>query len=167
MQRRAGRAVALHRRDVRADDAIDAGRRRRGLGPRVATLREPWLRRRATRCSHEADAARCRATRAFAARGKRGVHTEHLGYLLAEMQYLQRAYPGGAVVTRAARALRAEHRLRLGGAGAVLDPEVPVLSVVDLGIVRDVAVDGDDASTVDAHADLLGLPGHRGDRSER
>ena len=23
-----------------------------------------------------------------------GMHTEHLGYLLAEMQYLQRAYPG-------------------------------------------------------------------------
>ncbi len=26
--------------------------------------------------------------------GKRGVHTEHLGHLLAEMQVLQRAYPG-------------------------------------------------------------------------
>jgi ring-1,2-phenylacetyl-CoA epoxidase subunit PaaC len=26
--------------------------------------------------------------------GKTGVHTEHLGYILAEMQYLQRAYPG-------------------------------------------------------------------------
>ena len=26
--------------------------------------------------------------------GRRGVHTEHLGYLLAEMQFLQRAYPG-------------------------------------------------------------------------
>jgi ring-1,2-phenylacetyl-CoA epoxidase subunit PaaC len=26
--------------------------------------------------------------------GKRGEHSEHLGYLLAEMQYLQRAYPG-------------------------------------------------------------------------
>jgi ring-1,2-phenylacetyl-CoA epoxidase subunit PaaC len=25
--------------------------------------------------------------------GKRGVHTEHLGYILAEMQFLQRAYP--------------------------------------------------------------------------
>ena len=25
--------------------------------------------------------------------GKQGIHTEHLGYLLAEMQYLQRAYP--------------------------------------------------------------------------
>jgi ring-1,2-phenylacetyl-CoA epoxidase subunit PaaC len=26
--------------------------------------------------------------------GKRGVHTEHLGHLLAEMQHLQRTYPG-------------------------------------------------------------------------
>lgn len=26
--------------------------------------------------------------------GKTGVHTEHLGFILAEMQYLQRAYPG-------------------------------------------------------------------------
>lgn len=26
--------------------------------------------------------------------GKNGVHSEHLGYLLAEMQYMQRAYPG-------------------------------------------------------------------------
>jgi ring-1,2-phenylacetyl-CoA epoxidase subunit PaaC len=25
--------------------------------------------------------------------GKEGKHTEHLGYLLAEMQHLQRAYP--------------------------------------------------------------------------
>lgn len=26
--------------------------------------------------------------------GKRGIHTEHLGYILADMQFLQRAYPG-------------------------------------------------------------------------
>lgn len=26
--------------------------------------------------------------------GRRGFHTEHLGYILAEMQFLQRAYPG-------------------------------------------------------------------------
>lgn len=28
--------------------------------------------------------------------GKQGVHSEHLGYILAELQYLQRAYPGAA-----------------------------------------------------------------------
>ncbi len=26
--------------------------------------------------------------------GKNGMHTEHLGFILAEMQFLQRAYPG-------------------------------------------------------------------------
>jgi ring-1,2-phenylacetyl-CoA epoxidase subunit PaaC len=26
--------------------------------------------------------------------GKQGIHSEKLGYLLAEMQYLQRVYPG-------------------------------------------------------------------------
>jgi ring-1,2-phenylacetyl-CoA epoxidase subunit PaaC len=25
--------------------------------------------------------------------GKRGVHSEHLGHLLSEMQFMQRAYP--------------------------------------------------------------------------
>ena len=28
--------------------------------------------------------------------GKRGVHTEHLGFILADMQFLQRAYPGAS-----------------------------------------------------------------------
>jgi ring-1,2-phenylacetyl-CoA epoxidase subunit PaaC len=32
---------------------------------------------------------------AFLSRGKQGVHTEHMGHLLTEMQYLQRTYPGG------------------------------------------------------------------------
>lgn len=32
----------------------------------------------------------------MASGGKQGRHTEHLGYLLAEMQYLQRAYPGAS-----------------------------------------------------------------------
>ena len=26
--------------------------------------------------------------------GRRGIHTEHMGYVLAEMQYLHRAHPG-------------------------------------------------------------------------
>lgn len=28
--------------------------------------------------------------------GKKGLHTEHLGYILADMQFLQRAYPGAS-----------------------------------------------------------------------
>jgi len=34
------------------------------------------------------------AASAFLSRGKFGVHSEHMGHLLTEMQYLQRAYPG-------------------------------------------------------------------------
>jgi ring-1,2-phenylacetyl-CoA epoxidase subunit PaaC len=30
----------------------------------------------------------------FRSRGRLGVHTEHMGHLLSEMQYVQRAYPG-------------------------------------------------------------------------
>jgi ring-1,2-phenylacetyl-CoA epoxidase subunit PaaC len=30
----------------------------------------------------------------MASGGKQGKHTEHFGFLLAEMQHLQRAYPG-------------------------------------------------------------------------
>jgi ring-1,2-phenylacetyl-CoA epoxidase subunit PaaC len=33
-------------------------------------------------------------TPSFQSGGKTGVHSEHLGYLLAELQFLQRAYPG-------------------------------------------------------------------------
>jgi ring-1,2-phenylacetyl-CoA epoxidase subunit PaaC len=32
--------------------------------------------------------------RPYSWHGKRGQHSEHLGYILAEMQYLQRTYPG-------------------------------------------------------------------------
>ena len=34
-------------------------------------------------------------TGAFRSTGSRGVHSEHMGYLLAEMQTLQRSFPGG------------------------------------------------------------------------
>ena len=32
----------------------------------------------------------------FRSQGRSGVHSEHMGHLLAEMQHLQRAFPGGA-----------------------------------------------------------------------
>ena len=47
----------------------------------------------------------------------------------------------------------------------VLDPEVPVVSVRDLGIVRDV-LESDERPDRRRHADLLRLPGDRGDRGE-
>ena len=86
------------------------------------------------------------APSAFRSTGRRGVHSEHMGYLLAEMQHLQRSLPRGRVVSLqpvagtpadqdAARVARAWTVLQ-----GVPDPEVPVISVCDLGIVRDVTV---------------------------
>ncbi|MCI1193208.1 phenylacetate-CoA oxygenase subunit PaaC [Calidifontimicrobium sp. SYSU G02091] len=75
-------------------DEVDAAAQASGLGPSVAALKEPWL--------AEMRALLDDATLAmppegrFVSTGRRGVHSEHLGYILAEMQYLQRAYPGGA-----------------------------------------------------------------------
>ncbi|MCU0813105.1 MAG: phenylacetate-CoA oxygenase subunit PaaC [Burkholderiaceae bacterium] len=76
-----------------ADD-VDKAAEASGLGPSVAALKEPWL--------AEMRALLDDATLAmppegkFVSTGRRGVHSEHLGYILAEMQYLQRAFPGGA-----------------------------------------------------------------------
>ena len=57
-----------------------------------AELAAPWSARwmpilRRPRCARPAVAS-------YSWHGKRGVHTEHLGHLLAEMQHLQRTYPG-------------------------------------------------------------------------
>jgi ring-1,2-phenylacetyl-CoA epoxidase subunit PaaD len=46
---------------------------------------------------------------------------------------------------------------------SVPDPEIPVVSIVDLGIVRALARDGDTLGG-DRHADLLGLPRDRAHR---
>lgn len=73
-------------------DEIDTMVAEVGLMPHPETLRAGWdgvmndtlvqatLKRPEGRFAHKG--------------GKRGVHTEHLGFVLAEMQFLQRAYPG-------------------------------------------------------------------------
>jgi len=75
-------------------DAVDEHAHRVGLGPRRAELREPWLAEMAAVFA-EAGLA-LPAAGGYTSTGSRGVHSEHMGYLLAEMQYLQRTYPGGA-----------------------------------------------------------------------
>ena len=73
-----------------ADDAAEAC----GLGPRWAELREPWL---AGMRAVLGDAGLpLPAVSAFRSSGRRGQHSEHMGLLLAEMQSLQRSFPGGA-----------------------------------------------------------------------
>ena len=74
-------------------DAVDAAALASGLGPSWADLQGPWretmdaLLREAT--------LQTPAEPVYRSSGRRGVHSEHMGYLLAEMQQLQRAYPGG------------------------------------------------------------------------
>jgi ring-1,2-phenylacetyl-CoA epoxidase subunit PaaC len=75
------------------DDAIDDAAAASGLGPRWSALADDW------RAELGAVLAAAKleppAERAFRSTGKTGVHSEHLGYVLAEMQMLQRTYPGG------------------------------------------------------------------------
>ena len=84
----------LYTAELFDDDEVDASAGATGLGPRWSDLRTPWL--------AEVRALFAEATLAmppesrFRSDGKRGRHSEHMGYLLAEMQYLHRAHPGGA-----------------------------------------------------------------------
>jgi ring-1,2-phenylacetyl-CoA epoxidase subunit PaaC len=75
-------------------DAVDATAEASGLGPAWSKLREPWL-AEISAIFDEVQLA-LPGDGAFRSSGRRGVHSEHMGYILAEMQYLQRAYPGGA-----------------------------------------------------------------------
>jgi ring-1,2-phenylacetyl-CoA epoxidase subunit PaaC len=63
-----------------------------GLGPDPAVLRAPWL-DRVDQVLKEATLERPAGV-TYLWHGKRGQHSEHLSRLLAEMQYMQRAYPG-------------------------------------------------------------------------
>lgn len=76
-----------------AADAVDDYAQQSGLGPRWSELREPWM----AEMTHILDEAGLAAPAAvaFLSTGKTGVHSEHMGFLLTELQYLQRAYPGG------------------------------------------------------------------------
>ena len=73
-------------------DEKDAEVAARGLIPDPASLKGGWQQ---TVREVLNEAALIVPESAFAHKGgKRGVHTEHLGYILADMQFLQRAYPG-------------------------------------------------------------------------
>jgi ring-1,2-phenylacetyl-CoA epoxidase subunit PaaC len=84
----------LYSAELFEDDAVDAAAQASGLGPAASELREPWL----AEMREILDAATLAppAETTFRSSGKRGVHSEHMGYILSEMQYLQRAFPGGA-----------------------------------------------------------------------
>jgi ring-1,2-phenylacetyl-CoA epoxidase subunit PaaC len=74
-------------------DAVDTAAHAAGLGPRFAELREPWL-AEVTAVFGEAGLSVPKDS-AFRSTGTRGVHSEHMGFILTEMQHLQRSFPGG------------------------------------------------------------------------
>jgi ring-1,2-phenylacetyl-CoA epoxidase subunit PaaC len=73
-------------------DAVEQAVARRGIGIEGASLRAGWL--AAVRPVITEATLELPADGAFRSTGKLGRHSEHLGYLLAEMQSLHRRYPG-------------------------------------------------------------------------
>lgn len=68
---------------------------RSGIDP--VSLREPWMRTVETVMDQSTileEWKEISSINQYQSGGKSGLHTEHLGYILAEMQFLQRAYPG-------------------------------------------------------------------------
>lgn len=74
-------------------DAVDEAAAASGLGPRWAELREPWV--AAMRDALDATELAMPRDTPFLSSGRLGIHSEHMGHMLAEMQHLQRSYPGG------------------------------------------------------------------------
>jgi len=74
------------------NDAVDAHAVASGLGPAWAELHEAWWAELAPVLAE----ARLEvpAPTPFRSHGKQGRHSEHMGYILAEMQHLQRSHPG-------------------------------------------------------------------------
>jgi ring-1,2-phenylacetyl-CoA epoxidase subunit PaaC len=75
-----------------AEDELDRMMADQGVAPRLTDVQAAW--------SSRIDEILAEATllrpkdRPHSWHGKRGHHSEHLGYMLAEMQHLQRTYPG-------------------------------------------------------------------------
>jgi ring-1,2-phenylacetyl-CoA epoxidase subunit PaaC len=74
-------------------DALDDAMAQQGIAPPLADLKEPWL-AHLREIFEEATLTLPPVDAWMQKGGKQGRHTEKLGYLLAEMQFLQRAYPG-------------------------------------------------------------------------
>jgi ring-1,2-phenylacetyl-CoA epoxidase subunit PaaC len=79
-----------------AADEVDDALSEAQITPDVRAMQEPWL---ASVAAVLAEATLTVPSGAWmqggrGRGGKQGVHTEHLGHLLAQMQFLQRAYPG-------------------------------------------------------------------------
>ena len=75
-----------------AEDELDRAMTDVGVAPRLSEVQAAWV-ARIDEILKEATLKRP-GNRPHSWHGKRGQHSEHLGYILAEMQHLQRTYPG-------------------------------------------------------------------------
>ena len=75
------------------DDGIDQAAHAAGLSPLWSELQPAWQQEMALIFGETGQ--RVPADSAFRSHGKRGQHSEHMGFILTDMQYLQRAFPGG------------------------------------------------------------------------
>src|SRR5438876_166269 len=73
-------------------DGVDEEMAAAGIAPRLAELQPRWS-ARVEETLREATLERPASVK-YQWHGKRGVHSEHLGHMLTEMQHLQRTYPG-------------------------------------------------------------------------
>ena len=76
-----------------ARDAVDDAAAASGLGPPRDALAADW--QRDVAAVFTAARLQLPAATPFVSTGTQGVHSEHMGFILAEMQSLQRAHPGG------------------------------------------------------------------------
>lgn len=73
-------------------DALDLEMAQQGIAPDLNAIKPAWD-KKVAKTLQEATLT-MPSNHWMQSGGKQGRHTEHLGFLLAEMQYLQRAYPG-------------------------------------------------------------------------
>jgi ring-1,2-phenylacetyl-CoA epoxidase subunit PaaC len=73
-------------------DSIDEWAKDAGIGPDLQAIHRQWNAR--VREIFEEATLDLPESGWMQQGGKQGIHTEHLGYILADMQFLQRAYPG-------------------------------------------------------------------------
>jgi ring-1,2-phenylacetyl-CoA epoxidase subunit PaaC len=80
-------------RELFEDDAVDAAAVASAIGPPRSSLQRPWRDELAMVLTEAT--LRMPDDLPTLSTASRGIHSEHMGFILAEMQFLQRAYPGG------------------------------------------------------------------------
>ncbi len=94
---RAERALAAlwpYTTELFLPDDVDRGMADAGIGVDPSTVHATWL--EGVSATLDRATLPMPAPSAMRTGGKFGLHSEHLGFLLAEMQFLQRAYPNGS-----------------------------------------------------------------------